>query len=136
MKIVLDTNVFVSGLMVPQSLPGRILAAWESKSFSIVTSGAQLAEMANVLRYPKIRKRLKWSEPKLSAFLRSVKYQCDIVDITTIVSRVPKDAKDEFLLATLLVSGADYLVTGDSDLLSLSDRYPIISVREFVSERL
>jgi predicted nucleic acid-binding protein len=35
MKVVLDTNVLVSGLMYPKSAPGRIVSAWREKGASI-----------------------------------------------------------------------------------------------------
>lgn len=47
-------------------------------------------------------------------------------------AHVPRDAKDNMVLATLLASKSDCLVTGDLDLLTLADTYPIISPAEFV----
>ena len=46
MRVVIDTNVFVSGLMLPASVPGRILAAAHSGAFEIVLSEPILQEIA------------------------------------------------------------------------------------------
>lgn len=59
MKVVLDTNILVSGLMYPASTPGRIIAAWSEAQFDVVSSHEQLAEVARVLGYSKIRRILK-----------------------------------------------------------------------------
>ena len=42
-----------------------------------------------------------------------------------------RDAKDSPVLGTLLAAQADYLITGDKDLLALKDRYVIVSPAEF-----
>ena len=44
---------------------------------------------------------------------------------------VPRDPKDNFILATLIAGKAEYLVTGDADLLALRDRYPVLTPAEF-----
>lgn len=45
--------------------------------------------------------------------------------------KLPHDVKDAPVLGTLLAAKADYLVTGDNDLLALAGRYPIISPADF-----
>jgi predicted nucleic acid-binding protein len=42
-----------------------------------------------------------------------------------------RDVADEPVLATLIASSAEMLVTGDKDLLALSDRYPVLSPAQF-----
>ena len=49
MKVVLDTNVLLSGLMFPKGTPGRIIAAWIDARFEVVFSLDQLAEIGRVL---------------------------------------------------------------------------------------
>jgi hypothetical protein len=60
MKIVLDSNVFLSGLAVPNSTPGRIISAWDNHCFDIVSCEFQLAEIARVMAYPKVKRLLRW----------------------------------------------------------------------------
>ena len=45
MRVVLDTNVLVSGLMLPESRPGKIVAAWRAGQFDLVVSEPLLAEI-------------------------------------------------------------------------------------------
>ena len=62
MKVILDTNVLVSGLMFPDSIPGIAVAAWREGRFDLVVPLAQLEEIGRVLAYPKIRKILRWDD--------------------------------------------------------------------------
>ena len=65
MKVVLDTNVLVSGLMFPGGVPGRIVEAWFDARFDVVSSREQLEEVARVLAYPKIRRILGWDDRRI-----------------------------------------------------------------------
>ena len=56
MRVVLDSNVFISALISPGSPPDAIYRAWRKKRFVLVTSGEQLAELRRASRYPKLRK--------------------------------------------------------------------------------
>jgi len=130
-KVVLDTNVLVSGLMLPDSVPGRIVAAWRAAQFDLAMSEPLLDEIGRVLSYPKIRRRLRWGQDEIARFLLLLRFKADIVDITGKKASVPRDPGDDPVLATLLAAGADCLVSGDGDLLALRDRFPIQTPAEF-----
>lgn len=131
MRAVVDTNVFISGLMLPKSTPGRILGAWRSGQFALVLSEPMLDEIAAVLGYPKIRKRTGWDDDTINRYLTLLRFEAEIADIRKTPAHVPRDAKDNMVLATLLASQADCLVTGDLDLLDLANTYPIIAPADF-----
>lgn len=52
------------------------------------------------------------------------------------VDGADRDRRDDIVLATYLASGADYLLTGDDDLLSLRPDYSILTAREFYDRHL
>jgi putative PIN family toxin of toxin-antitoxin system len=131
-KVVLDTNVLVSGLMLPDSVPGRIVAAWRGAQFELAISEPLLEEIGRVLSYPKIQGRLRWGQDDIARFLLLLRFKADIVDITGEKAGVPRDPGDDPVLATLLAADADCLVSGDTDLLALRDRFPIQTPAEFV----
>jgi uncharacterized protein len=131
-RAVIDTNVFISGLMLPKSTPGRIINAWRTGHFSLVLSEPMLAEISRVLGYPKIRKRIGWDNDTISRYVMLLRFEAEISDIRKTAAHVPRDAKDNMVLATLLASQADCLVTGDADLLALADRYPVLAPADFV----
>lgn len=134
MRCVLDTNVLISGLMLPESLPGRIIRAWRSASLTLVLSEAMLDEIGQVLRYPKIAKRLRsigMQEDEVDQLLALLRFQTEWVEISGTKAHVPADVNDEKILATLIAANADYLVSGDADLLALRTDYPILTPQEF-----
>lgn len=134
MRVVLDTNVLLSGLMVPESIPGRIVRAWRAAQFDLVLSNPLLDEIGRVLGYPKIKSRLKWEEETIDNFLLLLRFKTEIVSTAFVDVEVPDDPQDAPVLATLIAGQAAYLVTGDSDLLALRERYSIITPAEFVKK--
>ncbi len=132
MKVVLDSNVLLSGLARPDSEPGKIISAWDNHSFEVVISEFQLAELARVLKYPKVEKLLKWNEVQIQAFIRQLYLRVEVVDIALVKQEVPTDPDDSPILASLIAAKADYLVSGDGDLLAPGNLYPILSPTEFV----
>jgi len=134
-KVVLDTNVLLSGLMFPEGTPGRIIAAWVEARFEVAFSLDQLAEIGRVLEYPKIRRKLGWDDERIELFIKQLYIRAEVVELGPISVEVPRDPGDApilAILATLAAAKADVLVTGDGDLLALSDKYPIETPAEFV----
>ncbi len=132
MKVVLDTNVLLSGLMFPEGTPGRIVAAWVEARFEVALSLDQLAEIGRVLEYPKIHRKLLWDEKRIESFIKQLYIRAEVVELGPVSVTVPRDAGDAPILATLAAARADVLVTGDGDLLALRDKYPIETPAEFV----
>ena len=126
----------MSGLMLPDSIPGKIVNAWRKRNFSLVVSEPMLEEIARVLAYPKIKKRLNWNEETISNYIVLMRFEAELVNITGIEAKVPADSSDNHLLAALITSKADWLITGDSDFDELAGQYPIISPGEFVRRYL
>ncbi|MDD9980213.1 MAG: putative toxin-antitoxin system toxin component, PIN family [Gammaproteobacteria bacterium] len=132
MKVVLDTNILVSGLMYPTSTPGRIIAAWSEAQFDVVTTHEQLAEIGRVLGYPKIRRILKWDDDRIERFIEHVYLRVDVVEARANEFEALRDPEDTPILGALVAAQADLLVTGDRDLLVLWNRFPIETPAEFV----
>jgi putative PIN family toxin of toxin-antitoxin system len=136
MRVVIDTNVFVSGLMLPPSIPGRILAAANAGALEIVLCEPILEEIGEALRYPKVRKRITLSDDELDRYVQALRFTADVVNPAGAVVQVPGDRDDDVILATLVVGKADWLITGDAALLALADRYPIVTPAVFVMRYL
>lgn len=127
-RVVLDTNVLVSGLAYPVSVPGRIINAWRQGGLDVVLSRYILDETARVLpRLP----RIKLSAVEIRDLADSLMFLADMVEPTTSHEAAPRDPADQPVLARLLAAQADYLITGDKDLLVLAERYPIVSPAAF-----
>lgn len=128
LRVVLDTNVLVSGLAYPASVPGRILTAWRQGGIDLVLSRYILDEMVRVLpRLP----RISLSEAEIRDLADSFVFLADIVELAEVRDEALRDPADQPVLATLLAAQARYLITGDKDLLALAERYPIVTPSEF-----
>ena len=132
MRVVLDTNVLLSGLIVPDSGPGRIIRAWREARLDLVLAEMMLDEIRRILDYPKIRKRLRWGHDEIERFILLLRFKCLVIEPPVMTFDHLRDPEDAMVLATLIHSEAEALITGDNDLLALAARDPIISPAEFV----
>ena len=136
MRVVIDTNVWLSGLMLTASIPGHIVRAASTAEITAVLSEPMLSELRLALDYRRIRPRIQLSDEELERYLAELRYMTETVDIRSTKARVPRDRKDDVVLATYLASGADYLLTGDDDLLALRPRHEVLTPREFYDRHL
>lgn len=132
MKVVLDTNVLVSGLMFPGGVPGRIVEAWFDARFDVVSSREQLEEVARVLAYRKIRRILGWDDRRIELFVEGLYLNTVMMQLEPATFAGLRDDSDLPILSALVSSAADVLVTGDQDLLVLRNKYPIETPAEFL----
>ena len=128
-SIVLDTNVLLSGVAYPNSVPGKVIAAWKNGGIDVILSHYILDELQRVL--PRLNHRLGWSQQEIQDFIDSLAFLADIVEPLTAKEQKLRDEADQPVLVTLLASKANYLVTGDKDLLAISNIYPILSPAQF-----
>jgi putative PIN family toxin of toxin-antitoxin system len=136
MKVVLDTNVLVSALLKVDGIPARILSAVWDGNLELLISTPLLEELAAALEYPKIRKRLVAAAVDTRLFQELLPFYTISVTIGDVAVPRPRDADDWVVLATLVAGGADWLVTGDADLLELGGQFPILAPRAFVDRFL
>lgn len=117
MRVVLDTNIQLSALMVRGTPPDRLYEEWRHGRFQLASAEQQLEELRRVSRRPFFRERLTASEiGRMINDIRRLAVICD--PLPPVV--VSPDPNDDFLLAIAQAAAADYLVTGDkSDLLAL-----------------
>lgn len=136
MKVVIDTNVLVSALLKHDSVPGRIVrAVWEG-NLELLLSAPWRAELAAVLQYPKIKKRLAAAGVDSAPFLELLPFFTTEVVIGDVAVSMPRDADDQMVLETLVAGQGEWLITGDKDLLELKDQYPILTPAAFVERFL
>ena len=129
LRVVLDTNVLVSGIGYPSSIPGRILGAWRRGAIEVVLSHYILEELARVL--PRINRRLQWNPTEFGEYIDILAVQAELVDPEQLDGTQARDPDDVPVLGTLIAAKADYLITGDGDLLALAERYAIVTPAEF-----
>ena len=134
MRLVLDTNVLVSGVAYAGGPPGRLVAAWRSGAFELVSCEFAFAELNRVL--PRMAARTGMSSMEVRDFLDSFRTAVVWVDPDAASHAQAqasglRDPNDLPILALAIASGADCLVTGDKDLLALAAQFPILTPAEF-----
>ena len=137
-RVVLDTNVIVSGLLSRKGAPAQVLDAWRERRFLLVASPAIVAEVSAALHYPHIRHKYVLVEADNQEILALLEHDALLVPGNSdVAGSVPLDAKDEMFLACAVDGQVDMIVSGDHHLLELGAYrdIPIITVRQFL-ERL
>ncbi|MEI6169261.1 MAG: putative toxin-antitoxin system toxin component, PIN family [bacterium] len=121
LRIVLDTNVIISALIRTDSTPGLIVrSVVDEMAVRLVTSHSLLAELRAVLAYPRLQRYLKMGKDDKEEFVILLEQIADIVNISDYpASGICRDPDDEPYLQTARAGRADYIVSGDQDLLVL-----------------
>lgn len=114
-RVVVDTNVLISRLLAPGSVPGQAVSH-AVKHGRLLASNATLEELADVLSRAKFDRYITLSERQ--QFIRLLARIVDMPEITHRFNTCADQSDNKFL--DLAVSGkASAIITGDQDLLSL-----------------
>ena len=135
MRVLFDTNIFISYLLIPgqAGVIREIVKAAVLGQFTLLLPEAILFELAQkVEQKPYLANRITAEELHTFATLITAIAE-EIPKIEAEIPAVTRDPKDDYLLAYALVGQADYLVSGDDDLLSLIEieGVKIINPRSF-----
>lgn len=128
MRTVLDTNVIVSAVLIRRGNERRILDAWRRGAFDLVLSPPLLEELGRVLSYPRIRDARWMTDAEVLELLEVLAADGIVVEGRLDV-RASRDPNDDVFLAAAVEGEADYLVTGDRDLLVLESYRRVKIVR-------
>ena len=133
-RAVIDTNVLVSGILVAEEPPRQVLDAWLDGRFTLVTSPYQLEEVTHVLAYPRIAERIRLKPAELATILSGLMTLAVVTPGQLQRPGVTRDPKDDAIVACAEEGEADYIVSGDLDLLSLGETRGIraLTPRQFL----
>jgi len=120
-KAVLDANILVSAILISKGHPAKILNKWKAGAFDLITSLSILKEIGRVIFYPKIRKRLNWSDWEINEFLLGLAQFGMVVSKEPKIDVIKEDPTDNKCLACAQKGEADFIVTGDQHLLKLQN---------------
>ena len=130
MRVVLDTNVFVSMTLGGQV--GKINRAWQARRFTLIVSDAILSEYLDVLSRPKFH----LTAEIVSVIMTRVQRYAELVVPIETLTVIEADPDDNIFLEAALAGAAAYVVSGDSHLLQLKSfrGIAILSAREFLAQ--
>ena len=130
MRVVLDTNILIGALITKGTPPDRLYRAWLRGEIGLVTSTAQMAEFAEVLARPRLRRFLDTDEA--AAIIGNIGARAFILEDLPSVNLSP-DPKDNPILAAAIAGEADMIVSGDKKhVLALGnvEGIPVVTARE------
>jgi putative PIN family toxin of toxin-antitoxin system len=133
-RAVIDTNVLVSGLLVAEGPPREVLDAWLDGRFTLVTSPYQLEEVTHVLAYPRVAERIRLEPAELAAILSGLMTLTVVTPGDLQRPGITRDPKDDAIVACAEEGSAEYIVSGDHDLLLLGEYRAIrvLTPRQFL----
>jgi putative PIN family toxin of toxin-antitoxin system len=115
-------------------IPAQIVDAARQGVFNLVTSDAIITEVLRVLRYPQIQRKYRITDEQIEHVRTLLVKESVRTRLTVAVQGVATHPEDDPILATAVSAHADYLVTGDAQLLKLGtyDGVSIVSPRVFL----
>jgi uncharacterized protein len=137
LRIVIDTNVIVSGILNRKGAPAEVLNAWRERRFVLLSSSAIVAEVRAVMQYPRICHKYQLSDDEIEQMITPLEHDALLVaGNANVAESVPDDPQDEMFLACTLDRQADVIVSGDHHLLDLGvfRDIPIITARQFLDQ--
>jgi putative PIN family toxin of toxin-antitoxin system len=130
-KIILDTNVFISGIFF-KGPPYEILDSWRKKKHELVISKEIYDE------YKRVAEELSSKYPKINiiSFLELVLINSKLVKDSSLPEQICYDSDDDKFIACALTSDSKIIVSGDKNLLKVSGYkgINIISPRDFINK--
>lgn len=131
-RAVIDTNLIISYLLTQSDTTSRLISHWERGDFVYLISPTMLAELQAVIQRPRLRQQMRVNPLVL---LELIEQDTELVMGKLILTGVCRDPKDDHFIACAVEGQANYLVTGDKDLLDI-ERYQtvnMIKAYEFVT---
>lgn len=125
-RVVIDTNVLISGIYW-KGIPKKIVRLWKGGKFNHYVSPGSAAELVNLLvRFGAPKEKIKKIKNLLINNSRKV--------IPKQKVKLCRDPKDNQFLELCMAASADYLITGDKDLLSLKkfELTQIVTPKQFL----
>ena len=128
MKVVLDTNVFISGIFW-KGASNKVIINWKEGKFILVTSLRTISEIIKVLKDFKI----KLSDYMIKEWIDLIIKNSIIVEPREKINIVKDDPKDNIFIETAVAGNVDYIVSQDNHLLKLKEfrGIKIITPEEF-----
>ncbi len=116
LRVILDTNVLISGLLVSFSTPQKVFDLVTQKE-TLLISEFTFAEIYATLMRDKFNKYISWE--KRLRFLTDIREKAEVIQIVEVIS-VCRDPKDNKFLELAIAGNATHIITGDKDLLELN----------------
>lgn len=110
-RVVIDTNIWISGLIFG-GIPAKVIELFVNGDVILITSEENISELRR-----KVHQKFPLFVPQLPILEASIKDQAIIVKLGTYDVDISRDIDDNKFIETALTGNAEYIVSGDKDLL-------------------
>jgi len=133
-RAVVDTNILIRALIKPTGTVGPVLQRLAANDYRLVYSEALLSELLEKLALPRIRAKYHLDDRSIETTLALLALRGELVRPTRSI-KVCRDPDDDMLLEAAVAGAAQYIVTGDEDLLVLKkfETIRIVTPRVFLA---
>jgi len=135
LRVVLDSNIFVSSLLTRQGPAAQLLDLWQERRFLLLLAEPILAEIEEVLNRPHLQTKYHLTAKDTAQLMTLLRREALLIPLLSDTSgTIPDDPSDEKFLACAVDGMADYIVSGDKHLLALGayQGIPIVGLRAFL----
>jgi len=134
MRVAVDINVLISTIIKPENHIGMIVVRMRNGDYTLLYSSELINEFTEVVTRDKFWKKFQLTEETVNAFVGSILKYGQRVSVVTLVD-ICRDPDDNILLSLALDGKADYIVSGDKDLLDMVSfrNIPIVKPAEFLA---
>jgi putative PIN family toxin of toxin-antitoxin system len=137
LRIVVDTNLFVSSLLNRHGAPAQVIDAWRNRQYLLVVSEPIITEIRRVISSSSIQEKYAILDPDIEELLFLINHEALVVPgLAAVMDAIPDDPQDEMFLACAVDGQADMIVSGDRHLLVLQEYrgIPILTARQFLDQ--
>lgn len=138
LRVVIDTNLIISGTTKSNSIPHRLLEGWRKKEFLLITSIPILSEIKEVLERKEIQAHFFLKPEDIQEMIQALSTQTIITSGALEVDIVKDDPDDNKFIAAAIEGSASYVISGDRHLLDIKEYegIKIMKARNFLEDVL
>ena len=119
-RVVVDTSVLLRYLIKPSTAIRQLIErCWVGGRVQMITAPELVAELADVLNRPSIRKLVDPEEGQ--ALLETIYLLAEIVPALGVIPAFSRDPKDDMFIACAVIGSARFVITADEDLLVIGE---------------
>jgi uncharacterized protein len=118
LRAVVDTNIFIRAIILPKGTVGPVITHLRDNDYSLIYSPILIDELLAKLALPRIRDKYHLDDQAIDNILALIALRGELVTPTRKV-KACRDPKDDMFIEAALAGSAEYIVTGDKDLLIL-----------------
>lgn len=128
MRVVLDTNIYISNLISEKGNPARIIRWWLEGEFDVLVSQPIIDEVLRVTGYETIQKKYTKVRENRLEYAALISEQALWIEADEKLDIIASDESDNRYVECAVAGGAEYIFTGDDHLLELGEYEGILVV--------